>query len=130
MRCILPLEYKRRIQRMCGIVGQYHLGAGRLDPLCVYQAAYMIKHRGPNSEGYLVLNTTSGQSELRNGPDTAEGIDYPPIAAPVSFVPDLVLSQRRLSILDLSPKGHEPMPLAGRDDLWITFNGELYNYLE
>jgi asparagine synthase (glutamine-hydrolysing) len=115
---------------MCGIVGQYHLGASRLDPLCVYQAAYLIKHRGPNSEGYLVLNTTTGQSELRNGPDTAEGIDYPPIAAPVSFAPDLVLSQRRLSILDLSPKGHEPMALAGRDDLWITFNGELYNYLE
>src|SRR3569623_2090397 len=103
---------------MCGIIGQYHLDTGRLDPLCVYEAATLIKHRGPNSEGYLLLTTPSGQSELRNGPDTAEGIDYPQIDVPVSFAPDLVLSQRRLSILDLSPKGHEPMALAGRNDLW------------
>jgi asparagine synthase (glutamine-hydrolysing) len=37
------------------------------------------------------------------------------------------LGHRRLSIIDLSPAGHQPMP---NDDgtLWITFNGEVYNY--
>lgn len=39
------------------------------------------------------------------------------------------LAHRRLSILDLSAAGHQPM--AGRSgNRWITFNGEIYNYLE
>jgi asparagine synthase (glutamine-hydrolysing) len=39
------------------------------------------------------------------------------------------LGHRRLSIIDLSPAGHQPMPNESRN-LWITFNGEVYNYLE
>ncbi len=115
---------------MCGIVGQYHLKSAALCPERVVEAAHLIRHRGPDSEGYLLLDTSSGACGLRNGPDTAAGIAYPSIAEPVAFAPDLVFGHRRLSILDLTPKGHEPMALAGRDDLWITFNGELYNYLE
>lgn len=37
------------------------------------------------------------------------------------------LAQRRLSILDLSPLGHQPMFY---DNLVIVFNGEIYNYVE
>jgi len=39
------------------------------------------------------------------------------------------LAQRRLSIIDLSPAGHQPMPNE-KGDLWIVFNGEIYNYKE
>ncbi|MBV9295715.1 MAG: asparagine synthase (glutamine-hydrolyzing), partial [Acidobacteriaceae bacterium] len=39
------------------------------------------------------------------------------------------LGSRRLSILDLSEAGHMPMNLRGTD-LWVTFNGEIYNYVE
>ena len=35
---------------------------------------------------------------------------------------------RRLSILDLNSRGRQPMSLADR--YWITYNGEIYNYLE
>ncbi len=115
---------------MCGIVGQLALSSTSLRPEAVFQAARLLRHRGPDSEGYLLVETASGACELRNGPDTASGIAYSPLDAPVAFAPDLVFGHRRLSILDLTPKGHEPMALAGRDDLWITFNGELYNYLE
>ena len=39
------------------------------------------------------------------------------------------LGHRRLSIIDLSPAGHQPM---SNDDetIWITFNGEIYNFQE
>lgn len=41
----------------------------------------------------------------------------------------VALGQRRLSIIDLSPLGHQPMQHPGTGDL-LTYNGELYNYRE
>src|SRR3989344_1349871 len=39
------------------------------------------------------------------------------------------LGQRRLAIIDLSPGGHQPM-ISDNRRFAITFNGEIYNYLE
>jgi asparagine synthase (glutamine-hydrolysing) len=41
----------------------------------------------------------------------------------------IALAHRRLSIIDLSPLGRNPMSWDG-GRLWITFNGEIYNFLE
>ncbi|MEO7214145.1 asparagine synthase (glutamine-hydrolyzing) [Mucilaginibacter sp.] len=41
----------------------------------------------------------------------------------------LTLGHRRLSIIDLSKKGHQPMADVAQKS-WITFNGEIYNYRE
>jgi len=42
---------------------------------------------------------------------------------------DLALGHRRLAIIDLTETGHQPM--SNRDGtLWITYNGEVYNYVE
>ena len=42
---------------------------------------------------------------------------------------NIALGHRRLSIIDLSPAGHQPM--CNEDcTIWITYNGEIYNYLE
>jgi asparagine synthase (glutamine-hydrolysing) len=41
----------------------------------------------------------------------------------------LTFGHRRLSIIDLSQKGHQPMTDL-QQRVWITFNGEIYNYIE
>ena len=43
--------------------------------------------------------------------------------------PGLLLGHRRLSILDLSPAGHQPM-VDPAGDAVLVFNGEIYNHLE
>jgi asparagine synthase (glutamine-hydrolysing) len=41
---------------------------------------------------------------------------------------EIALGHRRLSIIDLSPAGHQPMTMNDAP-FWITFNGEIYNFL-
>src|SRR6187397_2565439 len=42
---------------------------------------------------------------------------------------NVALGHRRLSIIDLSPAGHQPM--SNQDgSVWIVFNGEVYNFAE
>jgi len=60
-------------------------------------------------------------SQRHRGPD-AEGVYVDPTGT-------AGLGHNRLSIIDLSPAGQQPMSsYDGR--LWIVFNGEIYNYLE
>ena len=42
---------------------------------------------------------------------------------------DLVLGHRRLSIVDLSPMGRQPMSNEN-ETVWVAYNGEIYNYKE
>ena len=42
---------------------------------------------------------------------------------------NVALGHRRLSILDISTAGHQPMTNKDKT-LWLTYNGEIYNYLE
>ncbi|HEY8284649.1 MAG TPA: asparagine synthase (glutamine-hydrolyzing) [Chloroflexota bacterium] len=60
-----------------------------------------------------------GTQLVHRGPDDS-GVFHAPAAG---------LAHRRLSILDLSPAGHGPMPNEDHT-MWITFNGEIYNYRE
>lgn len=114
---------------MCGIAGIYHLDGRGVDPNCIVAAANLMRHRGPDGDGYVLLNSGSGANSLRNGYDTPTNIQHPLVTEHAPFTPDLVLAHRRLAIIDLSPGGHEPMTVSG-EQLWLTFNGEIYNYLE
>ena len=56
-------------------------------------------------------------------------INRGPDAYGLQAIPHAVLGHRRLSILDLSPKGNQPMSDKERKN-WIVYNGEIYNHNE
>src|SRR5687768_7987879 len=114
---------------MCGILGIWNLDGQPLDLEALQAATTTIRHRGPDDEGYLLVNATSGKTIACAGPDTDRGLSLPPIDQFGNQHFDFALCFRRLSILDLSPTGHQPMH-SGDGRLWIVFNGEIYNYVE
>ncbi|MDC7292974.1 asparagine synthase (glutamine-hydrolyzing) [Butyrivibrio sp. DSM 10294] len=86
---------------MCGICG--YISRNRITEEELRIMNDTMYHRGPNDSGVEIYEGKDGYS--------------------IGF------AQRRLSILDLSPLGHQPMHSAdGR--LTITYNGEIYNFLE
>lgn len=73
---------------------------GNVDPSVIERMTLSLTHRGPDDGGTEVF------PEAR-----------------------LMFGHRRLSIIDLSPRGRQPM--SNEDgSVWISFNGELYNYRE
>ena len=118
---------------MCAIVGLISpdsRGWRDFSRMCA-----LLRHRGPDDEGYLLVDAT-GTHPLA-GDETPRAVfqaqmPYRPTAAirevSAPSGPWLALGHRRLSILDLSPLGHQPM--SYRDRFWIIYNGEVYNYLE
>src|SRR5690349_22955454 len=111
---------------MCGITAIVTKGELTSDTLI--KANEIVAHRGPDDEGYL-LWTPGNNIQVLAGKDTAEStrqyFQYPSIATGDSRW-KVGFGHRRLSILDLSPHGHQPMGLPSHG-LAITFNGEIFN---
>src|SRR5437879_5708841 len=84
---------------MCGIVGIFSNDHPVSGELLGAMVA-RIKHRGPDDSGTWL------SQDGRVG-----------------------LGHARLSIIDLSPAGHQPMSDVEKK-LWIVFNGEIYNFQE
>jgi len=107
---------------MCGIFGVWnHPGITGSD---LRRASALLRRRGPDDEGFLTVS--EGVATPFSGKDTtAPGLPELPDAAPC---PNALL-HRRLSILDLSPAGHQPMQLPGRK-IYLSYNGEVYNFKE
>lgn len=87
---------------MCGICGVWEYGAeeGRVESALVERMRDVMTHRGPDDAGELIFDEGRG------------GFGF-----------------RRLSIIDLSPAGHQPMR-GCTDRVWLVFNGEIYNHAE
>jgi asparagine synthase (glutamine-hydrolysing) len=92
-------------------------------------ALHSIRHRGPDDEGYLLLDTETGDAASCSGPDSRPDLPLPRVEQKFDERFDLAFGFRRLSILDLSLAGHQPMSTPD-GSLWILLNGEIYNYIE
>lgn len=105
---------------MCGITGYFSLKQREIDLLKCKDMLNIINHRGPDDFGYALFNSNSGKAQfIRDLEDSRR----------LSFNPDLILGHKRLAIIDLSPSGRQPMTDES-NNLWIVFNGEIYNYIE
>lgn len=111
---------------MCGISGYLDLKNG-VDVPILRSMTDVIRHRGPDDEGYCLFSGDG--AHFYSGSDTISDLSLPPLEQGSGAGAFLGFGHRRLSILDLSANGHQPMRLPGRD-LTITYNGEIYNYLE
>jgi asparagine synthase (glutamine-hydrolysing) len=100
---------------VCGIAG-YFDAAGSASESVVCTMMDRIAHRGPDASGFVLLDTRTAEHWSRDRPKP-----------PRDF--DLALGHRRLSIIDLSDAGHQPMA-SGDGRHWIVYNGEIYNYIE
>lgn len=85
---------------MCGIAGIFRFDGKKAQPSDIKKMTDRIAYRGPDAEGCWISS------------DGALGLGH-----------------RRLSILDLTEAGTQPMHY-GDGRYTITFNGEIYNYLE
>lgn len=111
---------------MCGISGYLDLDRG-VDIGILRRMTDVIRHRGPDDEGYALIGP--GGTSFFGGNDTVKGLEVPPLETAVGTASFLGFGHRRLSILDLSVGGHQPMYLPERD-ITLIYNGELYNYME
>jgi asparagine synthase (glutamine-hydrolysing) len=110
---------------MCGI-------CGFVTKDKVNQAAVLIRmntvlrHRGPDDEGYACVSEGC-EIAAYSGRDTVPELKgQVPLLAPDRNI-RAGMGFRRLSIIDVSALGHQPMFSEGKN-IAITFNGEIYNY--
>lgn len=91
---------------MCGICGIFNFGAGKIiEKETLQQMCNILKHRGPDSEGYY-LSPALGENRQ----------------------PSIGLGVRRLAIIDLET-GEQPIYNENKSVV-IVYNGEIYNFLE
>lgn len=114
---------------MCGINGIYSADI-EVKRNIIYLNK-LLSHRGPDDEGFVCINTFTNKFSSFSGSDSIEEIknSEPHINSTDFYNFDLIFAHRRLSIIDLTEHGHEPMTDEHKK-FWITYNGEIYNYLE
>ena len=119
---------------MCGIaviVAPQRCPAGTIRAM-----TDLARHRGPDDEGYALIEAPGAAPVVLGGPSTPPDayVSDAPFAPRGEWQHDdarvtVALGHRRLSIIDISVLGHQPMSTPDRR-YWIVYNGEIYNYRE
>lgn len=102
---------------MCGFTGYFNLNnALETNNQVIREMIAIQKHRGPDDSGIVGINTIEKNFEEISSTTTAD----------FSTSKDLLFGFNRLSILDLSPNGHQPM-ISPDKKVILMMNGEVYN---
>jgi len=100
---------------MCGISGFINLDGSPARGDVIRRMVSIQNHRGPDDNGVCLFSLAKG-SAIELTPD--DNSPHPEMSGALGF--------NRLSILDLSTNGHQPMFNADRS-VMLAFNGEIYN---
>lgn len=110
---------------MCGFTG-FYAPLLSINTSSFYKAHTLLKHRGPDDEGFVALVENSLKSyKGDNTINHFSELDH------INQLSDskLVLGQHRLAIIDLSHAGHQPY-FDEKRNYSMVYNGELFNYIE
>ena len=116
---------------MCGITGYYSPKKCELMVNRIVEMTDLIRHRGPDDEGYVFIETHSNISIDAAGVDTSDMIkaNLRKVDSLDEVRHNLAFGHRRYAIIDLTPGGHQPFWDEDRS-VCVSFNGEIYNYIE
>lgn len=117
---------------MCGIVGCVDLKT-RVETSTLIQMNNIASYRGPDDEGYVLVDENcnvgvfAGSDTSKTSMNLCDGFITDKKANSMKAV--IAFGHRRLSVLDVTSAGHQPFTDA-IDGCVVTYNGEIYNYLE
>ena len=131
---------------MCGIAGFFSNTPMPSEQLL--RMAQLMKHRGPDGEGFMILDRVQRDLSFNDElipfskniiqpvagprtPDACVGNRFPWLPTSKNWPTQAIyggFAHVRLAVIAPDVNGHQPMSYNNR--YWITYNGELYNYLE
>ena len=127
---------------MCGIAGIISVDQRQVEPEAVKRMCDSISHCGPDDAGYVFFRLNENSLPERgywcefSDADFKHLNEHLPAFGGDYFREEISkhhfsvgLGHRRLSIIDLTHYGHQPMSNSDRR-YWVVYNGEIYNFPE
>ena len=101
---------------MCGIIAILSIRNHKHNLSRLDEMARLIRHRGPDDEGYALFDVKSSEYRIYFGEDTPQDV----VGSQLRYLPKnkyqytsnnftVALAHRRLSVIDLTVTGHQPM---------------------
>lgn len=110
---------------MCGFSGivDFKNTGGRKLEQCLRSMNEQLIHRGPDDHGYLLASLGNSSAPIRFHEQIQNFSNEEINNCNLGF------GHQRLSIIDLSSAGAQPMP-SNDQRLWVVYNGEIFNFIE